>query len=309
MKTLVFIVGPTAVGKTRLSIALAKKLRGEVVSCDSMQLYRGVPILTQAPDASDRRAVPHHLVGVYDPRKEYSVATYRTKAVRAIRSILTKKKTPLIVGGSGLYVKALIDGLFPAPPADAAFRARMERAARREGSAALHRRLVRIDPVSARRIHPNDTRRLVRALELFHVTGKTMTELAAATKGLKDDYRIVLIGLKRPRAQLYRMIDARVEKMLADGAVAETRRLLTKKLSRTAAAIIGVREIGGYLRGEYDLDIARDLLQKNTRRLAKRQLTWFRADKRIRWFDVSRGKTPELTQKIARHIRKAGEKR
>ena len=300
--TLIFVVGPTAIGKTRLSIALARKLRGEIVSCDSMQLYKGAGILSQAPTAAERKKVRHHLVGVLDPRTDCTVALYRTKAMRAIRSILKKGKTPITVGGSGLYVKALIDGLFPAPPADDVFRGRMERLAARRGSAALHERLVKIDPVSAARIHPNDMRRIIRALELYHITGKTMTEHAALTQGLKDVYKICLVGLTRPRDQIYTAIDARVERMFASGAVAEARRLSRRKISKAAAALLGFKEIGGYLRGEYSLEEAKELLRMNTRRFAKRQLAWFRADKRIRWFSVSRSRDSELVKKITRYV-------
>lgn len=288
MKKIVFIVGPTATGKTRLAVKLALRIRGEIISADSMQVYKGMAIISQAPTALDMKEVRHHLAGFLSPALEFSAASFRSRAIRAINSIIKRKKVPVIVGGSGLYIKALIDGLFPSPEADMAYRGKLYRYASRNGSPKLHARLEKIDPVSAGRIHPNDTRRIIRALEIYKTTGSTMTELSLKTRGLKEKYDIYVFGLNKARPLLYSDIDGRVDRMFRDGAVTEAQKLSNKKLSRTASAVLGFKEILGYLKSEYGIGEAKAMLAKNTRNFAKRQLTWFRADKRIRWFDVGR---------------------
>jgi tRNA dimethylallyltransferase len=251
-----------------------------------MQIYKGMPVISQAPSRRDGALKKHHLVGEVSPEKEYSVASFRKRAEALIADILKRRKVPVVAGGSGLYVKALVDGLFPSPPADIRFRNRMRRLSARIGSRGLHERLSAVDPASAGSIHPNDERRIIRALEVYHSTGKTMASLKASTRGLKEMYDIRLFGLTAPREEIYKKIDDRVERMFASGAVAEVRRLMKRKLSRPAKAALGLKEIGGYIEGDYDLDTAKALLKMNTRRFAKRQLTWFRGDRRIRWFDM-----------------------
>ncbi len=300
---IVFVVGPTAIGKTSLAVKLAKKIKGEIISCDSMQIYKGMDILSQAPSKREKKSARHHLVGILDPVKDYSVAHFRKRAVSVIRSIINRKKVPIVAGGSGLYMKALIDGLFPSPPGDMKFRNRMQKFASRYGSKRLHDRLLKIDPGSAGKIHPNDVRRIIRALEIFETTHRTMTELKESTKGLKDHYNIKVFGLTAPRERIYNRIDSRVDEMFASGAVREAKRLGKKKLSQTASAVLGLKEISGYLRGEYDIEDARDMVKMNTRRFAKRQLTWFRSDKRIRWFDITKKTGKYIIKQIAKEVR------
>lgn len=303
-KTVLFIVGPTAIGKTSLSIELAKKIGAEIVSCDSMQIYKKMRILNQAPSKKYRTFVKHHLVEKLDPREEYSVAEFIKEASGAIEKILKKKKTPIVVGGSGLYVKSLVDGLFMSPEADEVFRKKMASFAKRCGKVKLHRRLFKIDPVSAGRIHPNDIRRVIRALEIYDSTGKTMTELRSQTKGLKDRYRIKIFGLNMGRENIYSAIDLRVDRMFEEGLIEEVKRLLRSKVSKTAGLALGVKEVAGFLKKEYDIDQAKYLLKRNTRHFAKRQLAWFRADKRIRWFDVKRLSRKEIISKIVKQLGK-----
>lgn len=298
-----FIVGPTAIGKTRLAVTLAKRLHGEIISSDSMQVYKGMNILSQAPSKKERALAKHHLVGILDPKREYSAAVFIKKAGPVIEGIIRRKKTPIVVGGSGLYVKALIDGLFVSPEADMRFRKRMQTFVSRYGSKRLHDRLAKIDPLSAAGIHPNDARRIIRALEIFETTGRTMTELKATTKGLKDRYDIKIFGLIAPREEIYSRIDSRVDKMFASGAVREARRLAMKRMSKTAGEVLGFKEIADYLDGEYDLECAKDLVKMNTRRFAKRQLTWFRPDKRIRWYNVTRDTEAKIIKKIMKEVR------
>ncbi|MBN2453098.1 MAG: tRNA (adenosine(37)-N6)-dimethylallyltransferase MiaA [Candidatus Omnitrophica bacterium] len=299
--TVIFIVGPTAIGKTSLAIKLAKKIRGEIISCDSMQVYRKMGILSQAPAARERKSARHHLVGILDPGREYSAASFKKRAYPLVDSIFKRGKVPIIAGGSGLYAKALIDGLFPSPPADLKFRAAMRDYAGRYGSEKLYAKLAKSDPGSAILIHPNDIRRVIRALEILRSTGRTMTELKSTTKGLKDRYCIKIFGFTAPRQKIYAKINARVDKMFRAGAVAEVKKLSGKRLSKTAAAILGLREIRAYLKGERGLDETKEAVKMNTRRFAKRQLTWFRSDPRIEWIDVTRVDSKALLSKICHY--------
>ncbi|MDD5428317.1 MAG: tRNA (adenosine(37)-N6)-dimethylallyltransferase MiaA [Candidatus Omnitrophica bacterium] len=299
----VFIVGPTAIGKTSLAVRLARRIDAEIISADSMQIYNGMKILSQAPTAEEKRKARHHLVESIDPRKEYSVAEFIKKATAAINAITKRGRLPIIAGGSGLYIKGLIDGLFESPKADLKFRAKMARFAAKNGRKKLYAKLVKIDPDAAKTIHPNDLRRVVRALEIYHTAGKTMTELKASTRGLKDACEIKIFGLIRPRGEMYSRIDSRVDGMFRSGAVAEVKRLRRRKLSRTAAAVLGFKEISGYLDGECTLDEAKELLKMNTRRFAKRQMTWFRANDKIKWFDAGKLNNKEIIKKITKELR------
>jgi tRNA dimethylallyltransferase len=296
----IFIVGPTAIGKTDFAVQLAKRINGEIISADSMQAYKAMRILSQAPSPAQKKKVKHHLVEFIDPKREYSVAVFIKEASRHIGSIIAHGKTPVVVGGSGLYVKGLIDGLFPSPEADLSFREKMKNFAARNSSRKLHARLARIDPESAKKIHPNDLRRIIRALEIYNSTGKTMTQLKANTHGLKDKYKIRIFGLTRPREDIYSHIDARVDKMFRAPIIAEVKRLRRRCLSRTAKMALGFGEISGYLDGLYDKQAAIDMLKMNTRRFAKRQLTWFKSDKRIKWFDLSKAGNSVIIKKVAK---------
>lgn len=294
----IFIVGPTAVGKSALAIRLARRTGGEIISCDSMQVYRRMRILSQATKRTDMGGVRHHLTAIVDPRKEFNVAQYIKKAGAAIKAVIKRGKRPIIVGGTGLYARALIDGLFPSPEADMAFRRRMQDFAKEYGRSRLYKKLVAHDPEAASSIHPNDIRRTIRALEVIHSTGRTMTEMKSETRGIKDVYKIKLFGLMMPKDKLYMAIDSRVDRMFDEGLVSEVRRLSKKRLGRTAASAIGLSEVLGFLKGERSTDEAKELMKMNTRRFSKRQLCWFRADKRIRWFDLSRVKPAEVIRKM-----------
>ena len=289
----IFIVGPTAIGKTALALKLARRINGEIISCDSMQIYKGMDILSQSPGPIHTGKIRYHMVRFLNPAKEYNAASFRNRAAAFIDDIIKRKKVPIIAGGTGLYVKGLIDGLFPTPKADLKFRKNSYDYASRYGSIRLHKKLEDIDPESARLIHPNNIRRIVRALEICHSTGRTMTELKRDTKGIAGKYRIKIFGLKAPREEIYSNINARVEKMFASGVINEVKKLSKKKLSKTAKAVLGFKEILGFLKNEYSLDEAKELMKQNTRRFAKRQLTWFRADKRIRWINLSSLRGPK----------------
>lgn len=280
---LVFIVGPTAIGKTGISFELAKLVECEMISCDSMQVYRGMNVGTSKPAKVLLGSIPHHLVDIIEPSDEFSVAQFRALAVKAIEDIISRRKTPLLVGGSGLYVKVLIDGIFEAPVTDRELRQRLEQEAEEFSVGQLYARLEQVDPEFAAKIHANDLRRIIRALEVFEKASAPISELRKRTSGLGDEYDVRIFGLEMERAALYEKIDERVEQMFSEGLVNEARALMEGKLSLTASQALGYKEAFGYLAGAYDLEEAKRLTKRNTRHFAKRQMTWFKRDPRIEW--------------------------
>ncbi|MDP2905416.1 MAG: tRNA (adenosine(37)-N6)-dimethylallyltransferase MiaA [Candidatus Omnitrophota bacterium] len=292
---ILFLVGPTASGKTAAAVIFAKRIGAEIISCDSMQVYKGMDIITSKPFPALRKKVPHYLIGVVSLAKDYDVTRFRRAALNKAKDILKRGKIPLFVGGTGLYMSVLLDGIFKTKASDPRLRERLYKLAQNKGSLYLYNRLLRVDPAAALKIHPNDTRRLIRALEVFTATGKPISELQKKRKGLYADYdvKILCLGLKRER--LYRRIEQRVERMFNKGLLDEVRKLLRRKLSRTASAAIGIKELKGYFDGQYDLAEAKELVKLNTRRYAKRQLTWFRKDKRITWVKLTGNESPKET--------------
>lgn len=302
---LLVLVGPTAVGKTALSLRLAEVLDAEIVSADSMQVYRGMDIGTAKPTPAERARVPHHLIDVVDPTEDFSVARYERLAHAAIAGIHARGKLPLLTGGTGLYIKAVVDGL-PMPPAppDPAIRARLEAEADRSGTEALHRRLAQVDPVSAARLHPRDRRRIIRALEIWEQTGRPRSATRAPQAG-HPNYEAHWFGLTRPRASLYRRIDQRVDQQIASGLVDEVRRLLEQGWNPrvTSGQGLGYKEIADYLEGKVTLEEAVARLKRATRQYAKRQLCWWRGDHRIRWLDMDRWDEEEACRFIVEAFR------
>ncbi len=290
---IIFITGATATGKSEVAVRLAKKIDAEIISCDSMQVYKGMDIITSKPPVALRKAIPHHLLGVISRDREYDVSKYYKDVSAKIREILRRGRVPLIVGGTGLYMSVLIDGIFKSGASSKSARSRLYKQAREKGSAYLFERLKSVDPEAASKIHPNDTKRIIRALEVFESTGKPISRLQKERKGLGRKYDIMIFGLNMPRDELYKRIDERVENMFEEGLAKEIRRLLKSKLSRTASYAIGIRELEGYFGGLYGLDEAKRLIKRNTRLYAKRQLTWFRKDKRINWIEVSAKQKPQ----------------
>lgn len=287
---LLAIVGPTASGKSAVGMALARRLDGEIVSADSMQVYRGMDIGTAKPSPSEQAETRHHLIDVADPDEVFNVARYQELASAAIADVASRGKVPIVVGGTGLYVDAVVRGfLFPDEGRNPKVRARLEReAASSEGGAALlHARLASCDPEAAQRIHPNDLRRIVRALEVFEVTGRPITELRRKHVP-KGAYSAKLFGLAIGREELARRIDARVDEMVAAGLVDEVRRLLQMGYDPQATAMqaIGYKEFAAYLAGQEGLKQAIDAVKVETRKYAKRQMTWFRKHDDIVWIDA-----------------------
>jgi tRNA dimethylallyltransferase len=304
MKTIVFLVGPTAVGKTAISIHAAKILNAEIISCDSMQLYKGMDIGTQKPSSSQLSRVTHHMIGVVSPSKNFSVADFQKKALRCIKVIERKGKEVLFAGGTALYMKALVDGLFPSPPADYVLRKKLLDDEAKNGKGYLHKELLQVDVETAKLLHPNDTRRVIRALEVYANTKLPMSELKKQTKGLKEQYNIRLFCLNRNRENLYNIIDKRVDLMFRKGFVAECRKLKRKRLSLTACHALGYKEVFDFLDGRICLDEAKELIKRQTRNFAKRQLSWFRNDKRIEWLDIDDYSPKEAAGIICRKFMK-----
>lgn len=285
MKRVLILLGPTGVGKTGASILLAKALRTEIISADSMQIYRGMDIGTAKPTETEREKTRHHMVDIVDPSGSFSAGRYIEEIVPIIRGLHEKGRIPLIVGGTGLYIKAVTRGIFGGPSADWDLREELlclEK--KRRGS--LYARLKEIDPRAADRIERNDIRRVLRALEVCLKSREKMSLLQERlTKPLPYDF--IRIGLTRERKELYRIIDDRVDAMLRRGLVEEVGRLLDLEPDRTALQAIGYKELIRYLDGEITLEEATGLIKRNTRRYAKRQLTWFRKEEGITWVDIT----------------------
>ncbi|MCE3201346.1 tRNA (adenosine(37)-N6)-dimethylallyltransferase MiaA [Paenibacillus sonchi] len=282
------LLGPTAVGKTRLSLELAEAYDAEIISGDSMQVYRGMDIGTAKIKPEEMLGIPHHLIDIHDPRDAYSAAEFQEQGTKLIEEISRKGKLPFIVGGTGLYIESLCYGFrFSEAVADEAFRSEQDAYAEAHGAEALHARLAEVDPESAARLHPNDRRRIIRALEIHHQTKVTLSASHADQKK-ESPYELCLIGLTMDRKILYKRIEDRIDQMLADGLVAEVEGLLQRGYSRSLVSMqgLGYKEIAAYLAGEMTLDEAVTLLKRDTRRFAKRQLSWFRHMKEIQWINV-----------------------
>lgn len=284
---IIFIVGPTAVGKSDAAIELAARIGGEIVSCDSMQVYREIRIASNRPSESQMKQVPHHLIGVLSVTQDFNVKQYQTLALEAIGDILKRGKVPIVCGGSGLYAAALVDGIFEGEGPDVYLREQLLRDSLVHGAHHLHQRLKRLDPVAADAIHPNNVKRVIRAMEVCLHNKAPMSQLQRNRRGLADDYRVKTFGLRLERSELYDRINRRVGSMMDQGLVEEIRSLDPLVLSQTARFLIGVREIQEYLRGSCDRSEAVERIQLNTRHLAKRQMTWFSKDQRIEWIDVT----------------------
>lgn len=299
LKRIVFLVGPTAIGKSEVAVCLAKKINAEIISCDSIQIYKGMDIVSSQPSQILQKEVTHHVVGLVAPDKEYNVSRYRSQALKNVKEIIRKGKIPLFVGGTGLYMAILIDGIFKSRPENKVLRRQLYRQAKHYGSCYLHDKLNKIDPVAAAKIHPNDTKRIIRAIEVFKSAGQPISKLQKERKGLADGYLVKAFCLNMQRNDLYKRIDQRVDSMFRQGLMQEVKKLLKHKLSKTASYAIGIRELRDYFKGIYDLAEAKRLIKRNTRWYAKRQLTWFRKDKRINCIEITdKDKPKEIAERI-----------
>jgi tRNA dimethylallyltransferase len=283
----VAVVGPTATGKSALGLALAARFGGEIVACDSTAVYRGVDIGTDKVPMGEQRGIPHHLVDVADPRDTYSAARYGADAAAALQAIAARGRLPVIVGGTGFYYRALDRGLFPGPARHDALRARLERVAARRGVGALHRWLSRVDPGSGERIQPRDLKRIVRALEVYLVTGRPLSTHFAATTAPVPGLAVLPLGLTMPRDALRERVRRRVDAQFAAGVVAEVRRLVADGVPATAHALSGLvyRQVLELLDGERDEAATRALIVQENMRYARRQLAWFRQEPGVHWLE------------------------
>jgi tRNA dimethylallyltransferase len=302
-RRLIAIVGPTAVGKTDIAIEYALRTGAEVISGDSMQVYRGMDIGTAKPSAAEQRGVPHHLIDIRDPDQPFSVADFQSLVDQAVAQIEGRGRPALLVGGTGLYVRAVLRAYsFKAMAGDPALRRELNRLEDEQGPGYLHGRLTAIDPVAAARLHPNDRRRLIRALEVWEREGLPISATQFA-RDAQPRYDYALIGLTGPRDWIYRRIDQRVDQMLEAGWVEEVRSLHSRyDWHLPALQALGYREIGLLLRGRLTYEEMRELIKRNTRRFAKRQLTWFRHEPDLRWVECSTTPRDATVEEIARIV-------
>ena len=287
-KTVIAVVGPTASGKSALAIEIAKRFNGEIICCDSMQIYKEMNIGTAKPDLNDQKEVVHHLFDFAEPSESFSCADYIPLAEKVVEDILARGKMPIFCGGTGLYLDRFLSGAqFEETEIDESYRREMENFAKEFGNEALHEKLREIDPVSADEIHPNNVKRVIRALEIYKTSGKTKSELDKESKSFESEYRAIQIGLKyENREMLYDRINIRVDKMIEVGLLEETRLLLENGVfekNTTAAQAIGYKELLSYFRGEKSLENAIEDLKMATRRYAKRQMTWFSSHGDVHW--------------------------
>ncbi len=289
MNTVIAVAGPTAVGKTKFAINLAQAFDGEIVSCDSMQLYKFMDIGSAKPTADEMTQAKHHLVDVIDPRDEFSVAQYQKMAKDAIKDILARGKTPIISGGTGLYLNSLLyDMDFSSVPQDFSYRNELTEIAEKDGSEKLHDMLADIDPDAAEKIHPNNTKKIIRALERLKEGEGKIKQFSDISRETSD-YNVILTGLTRDRAELYDRINKRVEILVKEGLADEVRSLMDMGLTQENISMkgIGYKEMIDHLQGKYTLEEAVETIKKNTRHYAKKQLTWFRRYDKMKWYNIS----------------------
>ncbi len=297
------IVGPTGVGKSEVALAIARKTPCEIVVVDSMQVYRGMDMGTGKPDSAARESAPHHGIDLVDPEQEFDVAQY-VQAVRPLLGEIERRgRLPLLVGGSGLYLRALLDGLCEAPGKDAVLRYQLLEQGSREGTAPLYAKLRDFDPTAAVKIHPNDLRRIVRALEVFWVTGRPLSQWQGETQKPFEERQAVLIGLTCDRQVLYQRIERRIDGWLLSGWLEEARNLHRRNLSRTARLALGYLELFAFLEGEANWETTVRLIKQNTRHYAKRQWAWFKQDRRIEWVSLDEQASENLAGMLAARFR------
>jgi len=293
-KPIVAIVGPTAIGKSRIGIEIAKALHTEILTADSCQVYRGMDIGTDKPPLQERGGVPHQLIDLVDPDQSFNVGDFRRHALQEIARLHGQALLPLIVGGTGLYIRGLLRGLCPGPPANWSIRQALTQEATEHGWSFLHEKLQQVDPNLAQRLHPHDQPKVLRGLEVYHTLGIPLSQVQQQHQFQESPYPFLLIGLTMERQTLYRRIDTRVEWEIEKGLVEETQRLKQQGYSRDLGSMkgLGYRQFSGYLAGEYSYDEAVRLLKRDTRHFAKRQMTWFKKEPCIQWITLEESDIP-----------------
>jgi tRNA dimethylallyltransferase len=296
-KPVVVIVGPTAVGKSRVAVEVAKAFETEVLTADSRQVYRGMDIGTDKPVPEERQAVSHRLIDLVKPDESFNAGLYRRQALDEIERLYQNRRLPLVVGGTGLYIRTLLKGLCDAPPADPIVRAALRQEAKDQGHDRLYARLVAVDPMAAARLHPRDESKVIRALEVHQISGRRMSELQQAHGFSERPFSALIIGLNRDRDALYRRIEERIDWQLAHGLIEETKQLLAQGYLRDSAAMkgLGYRQVAEHLAGEYDAAEMVRRFKRDTRHFSKRQMTWFRKEPGIQWLMVEESQSPQDT--------------
>lgn len=299
---IILIVGPTGAGKTQLALEIAQKINGEIVTADSMQIYRYMDIGTAKPTAQEQALIPHHLLDIIDPDQNFSAGQYRTLAAQAIDSILKKNKNVLVCGGTGLYIKSLIHGIFPGSKENEAIDQELRAKAAQSGEGYLYEELKKVDPASALRIHPQDTFRIIRALEVYYLTGFPISQHHEKHAFKERHYEYLQIGIHWDRPTLYDRINQRCEQMVKDGFIEEVRSLRSRGYHSELKSMrsLGYRHVCAFLEGKISLEEAMRTMKLDTRRFAKRQLTWFRADSSIVWVEDPHKKTNQIEKLIHR---------
>ena len=300
-KTVIVIAGPTASGKTSLSIGIAKKIGGEIVSADSMQIYKDMDIATAKPTAEEMQGIPHHLISIVESDESFSVAAYKERAMETIADIFCRGRIPVVVGGTGLYIDTLVNNTTFFDFDKSNQREKLQMRLQNEGIEKLFDELKSVDPETAERLHINDTKRILRALEVYCSTGKTISLQAELSHENESQYNWLIIGLTAEnRDVLYDRINRRVDIMLDDGLIEEAKNFFSSEKSSTAKQAIGYKELKGFFDGSISLEVATENLKRETRRYAKRQLTWFRRNKNINWINIDNKTSEEvLTEALA----------
>jgi tRNA dimethylallyltransferase len=298
-KPLVVLVGPTAVGKSRVAIEVAKAFETEVLTADSRQVYRGMDVGTDKPLPGERQGVPHRLIDLVNPDESFNAGLYRRRAIDEIERLYRDRRLPLVVGGTGLYVRTLLKGLCGAPPTDPIVRTALRQEAKAEGHDRLYARLVAVDAVAAARLHPHDESKVIRALEVHQLSGRRMSEFQQEHGFAEQPFSALIIGLNRDRDALYRRIEERIDWQLAHGLIEETKELLARGYQRGGAAMkgLGYRQVAEHLAGEDDVAEMVRRFKRDTRRFSKRQMTWFRKESGIQWLTIEESESVAYTTK------------
>jgi tRNA dimethylallyltransferase len=296
-KPLVVILGPTAVGKSRVAVEVAKRLDSDILTADSRQVYRGMDVGTDKPPVAARQGIAHHLIDLVEPDEPFNAGLFQRHATQLIEGLHQRRRLPLVVGGTGLYVRILLQGLCDAPPSDPAVRAQFCEEAREQGPSHMYERLASVDPVTAAKLHPGDISKIIRALEVLHLSGVPMSSFQAGHGFTERPFSALVIGLNRERTHLYRRIEERIDWQLANGLLEETRDLLARGYRRNAPAMtgLGYRHVAAHLAGEYDWAEMVRLFKRDTRRFAKRQMTWFRRESEATWLMLEEAEPLEET--------------
>ena len=289
VEPVIVLMGPTAIGKSRVAIEIAKELETEILTADSRQVYRGMDIGTDKPTLQERQGIPHRLIDLVNPDQHFSVGDYRQHARHMIEGLHKHGKIPLVAGGTGLYIRTLLHGLWTGPPANWDLRKQLDLQAREKGAAYVHRQLSQVDPALARRLHPNDYVKVQRGLEVYHALGIPLSDAHQQHNFQEAPYHALVIGLRMEREHLYQRIDDRVEREIEKGLIDETQRLLAEGYHRHLSSMtsLGYKQMAGYLMGEYSYEEAVRILKRDTRHFAKRQITWFRKEPSVQWLNVA----------------------